>query len=300
LLNFAAVESDSFALIKEQFSLNHLINNIVNDYKQRLNFDNSFKNIELALESPSEPYFVNADKEKLTQVLNNLLNNAIKFTQKGRIVISLTKHSSNQVKLSIQDAGVGIDKALTPKLFTKHITGNNRGFGLGLYISKKIIKKHKGKIGFMNNETVNGSTFFFILPTVRKSQVTAKMRSLYRCLILDEDYEYSYQLAKYLEDKKCMVDIYKDPQDLLKEFSSNSHHMLVIDTGLSGVPYYELANKIKDLDDSLRICFLSRGKINNNPIKKIYPFASKDCYIFKDDEYSITGNQIMELLMTKK
>jgi signal transduction histidine kinase len=97
--------------------------------------------------------FISADRTRLTQVILNLLNNAIKFTQEGVISIKAeVKNSNNIVVVSIKDRGTGIDAEIFPRLFTKFATksvggrGGGTGTGLGLFICKSIIEAHGGKI----------------------------------------------------------------------------------------------------------------------------------------------------------
>ena len=120
---------------------------------------------------------VEADKNRLSQVISNLLNNAIKFTNEGSITIIVgtkkinnNNNNNNKVIVSIKDTGTGIDSEILPKLFTKFATKSPiaGGTGLGLFISKSIIEMHGGSIWAFNNDEKNkddrGSTFTFSLP----------------------------------------------------------------------------------------------------------------------------------------
>lgn len=114
---------------------------------------------------------VRADAVRMSQVLTNILNNAIKFTDKGRIAI-LTKYDSsrNEVTVEIADSGKGISKEIMPRLFEKFASssstdGNAEGTGLGLHLAAKIIDAHKGRIWGKNNG-LGGATFGFSLPAM--------------------------------------------------------------------------------------------------------------------------------------
>ncbi|MDD4201893.1 MAG: PAS domain S-box protein [Candidatus Omnitrophica bacterium] len=115
------------------------------------------------------------DKDKIEQVLTNLLNNAMKFTEKGKISI-ITGTESNCVKVSVKDTGPGIKKEDTGKIFDKFeqlLTGNERkpgGTGLGLAICKEIILQHGGKI-WAESEIGKGSTISFLLPIKERRMV---------------------------------------------------------------------------------------------------------------------------------
>ena len=112
-----------------------------------------------------------ADRVRIIQVIMNILENAVEFTKAGRILVDLiTNDKSNEVHLSISDSGGGIDPKILPKLFTKFVSKSKRGTGLGLYICKKIIEAHNGKIWAENYYTdpskqkVMGSKFTISLP----------------------------------------------------------------------------------------------------------------------------------------
>jgi len=98
----------------------------------------------------------------------NIVNNAIKFTEKGGIIIS-TRKEGNNVLVAIKDTGPGIKKEDIPKLFHKFsqlekgISRKTGGTGLGLAISREIVEKHGGKI-WVDSEPSEGSTFYFMLP----------------------------------------------------------------------------------------------------------------------------------------
>jgi two-component system sensor histidine kinase VicK len=116
-----------------------------------------------------DDFIVEGDKERLAQVLSNLISNAYKFTKEGKIDISLQKsQDGKEVILSVKDTGSGIDSDIIPRLFTKFATRSNVGTGLGLYISKNVVETHGGKIWAKNNSDGKGATFSFTLPLTQK------------------------------------------------------------------------------------------------------------------------------------
>jgi signal transduction histidine kinase len=164
ILDVTRIESQTFQLKKERFNIYELLSNVVNDYTERTKNDN--KNIELLYEQQNinRPIILEADKERINQVLSNLLNNALKFTDEGQILIDAYKNNNkNEIIVSITDTGSGINKDIFTKLFSKFITKSTQGTGLGLYISKGIIEAHGGKIWAKNNKD-GGATFMFTLP----------------------------------------------------------------------------------------------------------------------------------------
>ena len=162
ILDVAKIESHSLTLNRETFNLKEVLSAAVQDLG-----DSIAKNI--GSDSPLEvicntnDIIVSADKERITQVISNLLNNALKFTDEGYISISAEKRGKD-VRVTVKDTGVGIDQEILPRLFSKFVTKSEKGTGLGLYISKNIVEKHGGKIWAENNADGKGATFVFSIP----------------------------------------------------------------------------------------------------------------------------------------
>jgi signal transduction histidine kinase len=118
----------------------------------------------------NRPILIEADKGRINQVLSNLLNNALKFTDEGQITISVYENSDNENKkevvVKVVDTGSGIDNEIYPKIFSKFATKSHQGTGLGLFISKSIIEAHGGRIWAENNADRRGATFIFTLPII--------------------------------------------------------------------------------------------------------------------------------------
>ena len=165
ILDVTKIESQSLHLKKQRFSLNDIIQSVLTDY-QRL-VDSS--KVRLAMTPNDDIAIVEGDKERLTQVLDNILSNAIKFTEEGKITVTLDlmkEKDKQNVVVSVKDTGSGIDSEILPRLFTRFVTKSDRGTGLGLYISKGIIEAHGGKIWAENNLKEMGVTVNFSLKIV--------------------------------------------------------------------------------------------------------------------------------------
>ena len=110
--------------------------------------------------------YLEADKRRISQVIYNLLHNAIKFTNEGSIIISVKRKVDDNklIVVSINDTGKGIDSQIFPRLFSKFATKSENRTGLGLFISKSIVEAHGGRIWAQNNRDGKGATFAFSLP----------------------------------------------------------------------------------------------------------------------------------------
>ena len=167
ILDVTKIESKILKLNMEKLKLNDVIENLVNDYNENILREkrNVGYEVKIVYEPIKDTIFVNADKTRIIQVFSNLINNALKFTQEGNIIISMKKITDDQlVMVSIKDTGSGIDPEIFPRLFTKFATKSDEGTGLGLYICKNIVEAHGGKIWAENNENGIGATFYFTLP----------------------------------------------------------------------------------------------------------------------------------------
>jgi signal transduction histidine kinase len=153
VLDVARIEGGSFSLTKEKFNLTELITEILKEYEQKIQKKNNIKLVYESYNNNNE-IIIEADRNRLSQVIHNLLNNAIKFTEKGSITVTveikkdnIKNYKQNEILVSIKDAGTGIHPDILTKLFTKFVTKSPiPGTGLGLFISKSIIEMHGGKI----------------------------------------------------------------------------------------------------------------------------------------------------------
>ena len=177
VLDVTKIESQSLELHKENFDLNDLIINIIDDIvaaeaesmvyglTDRRKHKN---NVKITYQPRHLPIY--ADRNRLAQVISNLLNNALKFTSEGFVMITVDKktdNNSNNSKdiavIEVCDSGSGVDSGIMPRLFTKFSSKSFSGTGLGLYICKNIIEAHGGRIWAENNKDGKGATFTFTL-----------------------------------------------------------------------------------------------------------------------------------------
>ena len=172
ILDVTKIESKSLNLKKEFFNLNDVITNSIDDIITNVANNGQQRDLIKLLYQPCD-IFIDADKSRITQVISNILDNAIKFSkanankERGVGIISInTKKIDGQAIVSIADTGTGIDPKIMPRLFDKFASKSFQGTGLGLYICKSIVEAHGGKIWAENNvDEKGGATFAFSLPT---------------------------------------------------------------------------------------------------------------------------------------
>ena len=174
VLDVTRIESHTLKLRKERFDLNDAILSVVEGYREQIKNDN----VKVMYDVRDSITLVEADRRRLTQVVSNLLNNALKFTEEGAVTVTTTierkgdRDEGGEATVSVKDTGSGIDPELMPRLFTKFATKSYQGTGLGLFIAKSIIEAHNGSMWAENNNNNNsdrkhkGATFYFTLPVV--------------------------------------------------------------------------------------------------------------------------------------
>jgi signal transduction histidine kinase len=165
ILDVARIESQTLKLDKRKFDLRDMAASVLDDYRNRIQ---DGKNVELVLLNADKAALVVADKGRISQVLSNLVSNALKFTKSGIISVSIEEVKNDDYRKEfitvVKDTGTGIDSDIIPQLFTKFVSKSQTGTGLGLFISKNIVEAHSGRIWSENNPDGKGATFRFSLP----------------------------------------------------------------------------------------------------------------------------------------
>ena len=162
MLDISRIETNRLTMNASPTDMRRLTENVLESIKPIK------KSREIVLEAVDEETIVNIDGKRITQVLMNLLTNAIKYTPKDTKIIVRLNNLPKAIRVEVQDFGEGIHPEKRARIFEKFFqidkgTPNTLGMGLGLYISKAIIETHKGKIG-VKSKLGKGSTFYFELP----------------------------------------------------------------------------------------------------------------------------------------
>lgn len=181
ILDVTKISDDSMNLYKIDFNLSTTMSEAIEDHRKQLKQSNIstkiiYENETLREKNKSQSSgmptvndpIIYGDKDRITQVIYNMLGNAIKFTEHGTITVFISHlrmdSNRNGIMVSVRDTGTGIHPDVLPKLFCVFTTKSENGTGLGLYISKNIIEAHGGKMWGENNTNGRGATFSFTIP----------------------------------------------------------------------------------------------------------------------------------------
>ncbi len=271
LMDLSKSESGEVELFVSTYDLSDLLMEVINMMTVRLTESNLAFFVDI---NKNIPRFLYGDSSKLRQLFVNLLNNAVKFTPSGKIILRvdyrLVNNDSIELIVDVEDTGIGIRREDMTDLFKRNETDteadegtNVDGSGLGLAICAEIINEMKGEIS-VQSEYHKGSVFTFKVPQRFTSMDTVSFipdSHLYRILVFEKDGEYARHVGKILESFDIMYDEARTRQDVERLLNVNSYTHVFI----SNERYEEcesiLANRLVeenivaflDIDDNIQI-----------------------------------------------
>ncbi|WP_050753162.1 PAS domain S-box protein [Pseudobacteroides cellulosolvens] len=281
ILDFSKMEAGKLTIEKIDFDIKNLLDEITKAHSVRANE----KGLELlyAFSSNIPPYLV-GDPNRLQQVLNNLISNAIKFTDNGDVSIEVRKKSISddyiELQFSVTDTGIGISPEGMERLFKSFsqvdssYTRRYGGTGLGLVISRQLVEMMSGKI-WVESEAGKGSTFYFTLPFRVGSKPYEKpiiSSDEKRCakklniLIVEDDEVNRFVLSNMLNEKGYTVDIACNGLEALKAYKESRYDLILMDIQMPEMDGVEATKHIRQLE-------IEAGNQRNIPIIALTAYA---------------------------
>ncbi len=255
LLDVTRISRGKIRLHREQSDLKALASRAAEDYRQL--FVNA--GVDLELYTDGEPAYVNADPARLTQMVGNLLHNAVKFTPKGgRATLSVERTPDGFVIVAVRDTGEGIPPEVLTHLFEpfvqaeKTLDRNPSGLGLGLSLVKGLAELHGGTITAFSEGSGKGATFVVKLPpdrrkTPRLSVVTTppKRPALRRILIIEDNVDGAETLREALELEGHQVRVAHNGRDGIEKARAYLPEVILCDIGLPGMDGHQVARTLR-------------------------------------------------------
>ena len=278
ILEINRLESDKVLIEKISFNLTELSENITASFKEFINENNI--NFHLNIDN-SIIYNLKGDPTKLSQILINLLNNAIKFSKDGDVWYTIKKKSETEnnviLYFEICDNGIGIPKEKQDAIFDSFSQGSveiNRtygGTGLGLSIVKKILEIMGSQI-HLKSESGKGSTFSFELEFekgIRDNiviEVNQKVEFLnQKNILLVEDNKINQMITKKMLEKRGITcKIIDNGEDAIEDVKTNSYDLILMDVHLPGINGTEATSEIRKFNNKIPIVALTAISLNEN------------------------------------
>lgn len=266
ILDFSKIEAGQITLQPHAFSLKALVDNTVSIIAETANRKGLVLKVQL---DPELPVALVGDEARLRQILLNLLNNALKFTQRGSIVLRAewdASSSRDRISFSVQDTGIGIPQDQRKHLFHRFYqidhssTRDVGGTGLGLAISKRLVGLMGGEIGFESEEG-KGSIFWFKVPLPRaeESAIAAQLTgasaiaSISGRILLVEDLEHNRDLARtILVSAGHEVDTAENGEQAVAAVQTKAYDLVLMDIQMPVMDGVTATKMIRELDHSAR------------------------------------------------
>jgi PAS domain S-box-containing protein len=270
LLDITRITRNKIELRKERVELNSLIDTVVKDFSPQF----KVKDIKLVIEKYPAALSLEADYTRLTQVVGNLLHNALKFTAKGgRTTVSIKKDEDNQqAVICVEDDGLGIPPELLPRMFEPFMQANNSldrsegGLGLGLAIVKGMVELHGGTVEAFSGGLEKGTQFIVHLPLPGNNgsydkgtpNDTVKHSDCRRILLIDDNQNLAETMRLLLEFFGHEVITAFGGLNGLKKAEEIHPQVIMCDIGMPDIDGYEVARRIRrngELEGTYLIAF---------------------------------------------
>ena len=241
ILDYSRLEAGGLQLAKQNFNLDQLLQEII----ALLGTQASNKGLQLELDiSPQLHPYRRGDPQRLQQILVNLISNAIKFTQQGKIKVQVYEQDKQWLSFSITDSGIGIADKQQKQIFQPFIqldAGNTReqgGTGLGLSICNHLVEAMGGKIK-VESESGQGSRFTFTLPLERmekhditsvQNEVKNKQTLTAATILIADDSEINQRvIAAFLQDSNCQLTFTQNGLEAIAHYQQNQPDLVFMD-----------------------------------------------------------------------
>ncbi len=267
IIDTSKIESGLLKLYDNAFELNNLINNIHQSYTEQKKF-RDFKQVEIKTSYPYNEINIKTDSTRLRQIIINLIENAIKFTEKGHIHFGYYQEERTLI-FFVEDTGIGIHKEEQNEIFERFRQvdiGSTRkygGTGLGLAICKGLITAMGGFI-WLKSEPGKGSTFYFSLPLHEVSEtekapqdeniIQTNFKWIGKKILIVEDQISNIELIKeILKDSKADLHIAENGNQAYDMYQRVQPDIILMDIQLPDIDGYEVTSKIRKTDSDTPI-----------------------------------------------
>jgi len=284
MLDFSKVESEKINLNYENTNVNEIVKEVVNIFSETI----QKKNLKIEYKSADKEINAYIDPRLFKQILNSLVNNAVKYTNEGSIEVSISTDERN-LTLRVKDTGIGIEKDKINALFEELYKVNNDfgrqfgGSGLGLTITKRFIELMDGTIRVIS-EINNGTEFIVKLPIAPKQKEEPSPTESFagmRALIVEDD-EISYSLLKNIINELCEADIATNMEDAMNKAKENQYNFVLMDINLGSEDTgIDVTREIRTLEGYNKVPIIAVTAYAMKGDKNLFINSGLDAYVSK-------------------
>jgi len=257
ILDYSKIEANKLEFSKEAFDLRKMAEKIINAFQIRARKNN----IELSLDwqLPFE-YYCDTDAQKLQQILNNLISNAVKNTKSGQVKLVITgSEKKDYLDFTVEDTGIGIDEEELDKLFEEFFQvelkadDKDKGVGLGLAITKRLIELLGGQIS-VKSEKGEGTAFSFSIPapsakapeeSKEKKSLSTKSIKEMKVLVAEDNPVNQVILRKIFERFGCTIDLARNGSQALQKLGESDYDIVFLDIQMPDFDGYEVTERVR-------------------------------------------------------
>jgi len=262
IIEISRIESGILEIINSKFDLNEVLIALEKRFTKEIEF--SRKNISLKLHKCEKPLYLFSDENRIIQIFESLLNNALKFTQEGKIEFGIERRNDYSVVLFVSDTGIGIAKEQHNIIFERFrqvdeaISRKYGGNGLGLAIVNEILKLLNGTIS-VDSEIGKGSTFLVELPLSIEDQnessttVTEENNNTLNILVVEDDEINLIYLLEVLEDQNLNIEIARDGSQAVEMAQDKFFDVILMDIQMPVMNGFEAVKKIREFNKNVFI-----------------------------------------------
>ena len=264
ILDFSKMEAGKFKIVNNKFTLLDQLEEI--NQIQKVRADEKNLRLLYTVDADVPPKLI-GDSNRLQQILNNLIHNAIKFTDCGEVELDIRMVEKNEnmtrIKFSVRDTGIGISRKNQKKLFKSFsqldgsYTKKYGGSGLGLTISKQLVEMMGGNI-WVDSEEGKGSTFLFVLPfqydnrEEKKQAQQREYQSKSKCSVLlaEDDIINQTVIARFLNEKGHKVTVVNNGAEALEVYQQSEFDVILMDIQMPVMDGVEALQRVRELEES--------------------------------------------------
>ena len=295
VLDYSKLEAGKMTLLHRKYDLNQILDEVINENSFRANM----KGLELKLfKADDDPYLVVGDKFRIKQIFNNLVSNAIKFTEKGHVYLTVKIIKGNlpytELELTVSDTGIGFDYSKKAFLFQSFAqvdgsyTRNKGGTGLGLPIVKEIVELMGGTIS-CNSIMGHGSDFTVTLTFETTDNLESddgnsqkiKEADYGKILLIEDDRVNQMVISKMLSKNGYIIEVAENGQEGLDVFYSDSFDLIIMDIQMPVMSGLEAVEIIRKSDAGKKIPIIALTALALIKEKEVIMKYGFDMYLTK-------------------